>query len=84
MPAMESAEITALRETVCALHAELVRNGLVAWTSGNVSARLACSSRLNCTASSVIWRITVCFFFSEATALCWRWRMLEALRVIPV
>jgi L-ribulose-5-phosphate 4-epimerase len=41
MPAMESAEITALRETVCALHAELVRNGLVAWTSGNVSARLA-------------------------------------------
>jgi L-ribulose-5-phosphate 4-epimerase len=41
MPAMESTEITALRETVCALHAELVRNGLVAWTSGNVSARLA-------------------------------------------
>src|ERR1039458_824861 len=40
MPAMESTEITALRETVCALHAELVRNGLVAWTSGNVSARL--------------------------------------------
>src|ERR1035438_8004404 len=41
MPGGESAEITALRETVCALHAELVRNGLVAWTSGNVSARLA-------------------------------------------
>ena len=41
MPAMENTEITALRETVCALHAELVRNGLVAWTSGNVSARLA-------------------------------------------
>jgi L-ribulose-5-phosphate 4-epimerase len=35
----ESAEVTALRETVCALHAELVRNNLVAWTSGNVSAR---------------------------------------------
>jgi L-ribulose-5-phosphate 4-epimerase len=35
----ESREITALRETVCALHAELVRNNLVAWTSGNVSAR---------------------------------------------
>ena len=32
--------VTALRETVCALHAELVRNGLVAWTSGNVSARV--------------------------------------------
>jgi L-ribulose-5-phosphate 4-epimerase len=25
---------------VCALHAELTRNGLVAWTSGNVSARV--------------------------------------------
>ena len=36
----ERPEITALRETVCALHAELVRNNLVAWTSGNVSARL--------------------------------------------
>jgi L-ribulose-5-phosphate 4-epimerase len=41
MSKTESAEITALREKVCALHAELVRNGLVAWTSGNVSARLA-------------------------------------------
>src|ERR1035438_7811443 len=29
MPGGESAEITALRETVCALHAELVRHGLV-------------------------------------------------------
>ena len=29
-----------LRETVCALHAELPRNGLVAWTSGNLSARV--------------------------------------------
>jgi L-ribulose-5-phosphate 4-epimerase len=35
-----SPEITALAETVCALHGELVRNGLVAWTSGNVSARV--------------------------------------------
>jgi L-ribulose-5-phosphate 4-epimerase len=32
--------IDALRETVCALHAELPRNGLVAWTSGNLSARV--------------------------------------------
>ena len=31
--------IRVVQETVCALHAELVRNGLVAWTSGNVSAR---------------------------------------------
>jgi L-ribulose-5-phosphate 4-epimerase len=30
----------ALREEVCALHAELPRNGLVAWTSGNLSARV--------------------------------------------
>jgi L-ribulose-5-phosphate 4-epimerase len=29
-----------LREMVCALHGELVRWGLVAWTSGNVSARV--------------------------------------------
>jgi L-ribulose-5-phosphate 4-epimerase len=29
-----------LRREVCALHAELPRNGLVAWTSGNVSARV--------------------------------------------
>ena len=40
MSTLESAELVALRETVCALHAELVSNDLVAWTSGNVSARL--------------------------------------------
>ncbi|MGH3222336.1 MAG: class II aldolase/adducin family protein, partial [Streptosporangiaceae bacterium] len=40
MSAAEDAEITALRVTVCALHGELVRNNLVAWTSGNVSARV--------------------------------------------
>jgi L-ribulose-5-phosphate 4-epimerase len=33
-------EIEALRREVCALHAELPRNGLVAWTSGNLSARV--------------------------------------------
>jgi L-ribulose-5-phosphate 4-epimerase len=32
--------IEAVREQVCALHAELVRYGLVAWTSGNISARV--------------------------------------------
>jgi L-ribulose-5-phosphate 4-epimerase len=31
--------LPALREEVCALHAELPKNNLVAWTSGNVSAR---------------------------------------------
>jgi L-ribulose-5-phosphate 4-epimerase len=32
--------IDELRRTVCELHAELPRNGLVAWTSGNLSARV--------------------------------------------
>ena len=32
--------VAALCHEVCALHAELPRNGLVAWTSGNVSARV--------------------------------------------
>jgi L-ribulose-5-phosphate 4-epimerase len=40
MSTAESPEVGALREEVCALHAELVRNNLVAWTSGNVSARV--------------------------------------------
>src|ERR1700735_5110182 len=40
MSAVEDPEIAALRVTVCALHGELVRNTLVAWTSGNVSARV--------------------------------------------
>ncbi|MEU2614387.1 L-ribulose-5-phosphate 4-epimerase [Micromonospora sp. NPDC007271] len=34
------AEVARLRETVATLHAELVRYGLVAWTAGNVSARV--------------------------------------------
>jgi L-ribulose-5-phosphate 4-epimerase len=33
-------ELAALRAQVCALHAEMPRNGLVAWTSGNLSARV--------------------------------------------
>jgi L-ribulose-5-phosphate 4-epimerase len=32
--------VAELREIVCDLHAELPRNGLVAWTSGNASARV--------------------------------------------
>jgi L-ribulose-5-phosphate 4-epimerase len=34
------ADVGAIRREVCALHAELVASGLVAWTSGNISARL--------------------------------------------
>jgi L-ribulose-5-phosphate 4-epimerase len=33
-------DIDRLRGEVCRLHAELVRWGLVTWTSGNVSARV--------------------------------------------
>jgi L-ribulose-5-phosphate 4-epimerase len=35
-----SADVQKVREEVCALHAHLLRWGLVAWTSGNVSARV--------------------------------------------
>jgi L-ribulose-5-phosphate 4-epimerase len=35
-----SAAVADLRRTVAELHGELTRNGLVAWTSGNVSARV--------------------------------------------
>ncbi|MBO4236256.1 MULTISPECIES: L-ribulose-5-phosphate 4-epimerase [Pseudonocardia] len=35
-----AATVARLREQVCALHAELVRYGLVVWTAGNVSARV--------------------------------------------
>lgn len=38
-PAMAGA-VAAARQEVCDLHAALVANGLVAWTSGNVSARV--------------------------------------------
>ncbi|GAT70648.1 L-ribulose-5-phosphate 4-epimerase [Planomonospora sp. ID91781] len=38
--AITGSAVTALRETVCRLHDELVRYGLVAWTAGNVSGRV--------------------------------------------
>ena len=37
--------VAAARAEVCRLHAELVRAGLVAWTSGNVSARVSSGDR---------------------------------------
>jgi L-ribulose-5-phosphate 4-epimerase len=40
IPAALAAGVEAARRDVCALHAELVSNNLVAWTSGNVSARV--------------------------------------------
>lgn len=37
--------VQAMRTEVCQLHAELVRNGLVAWTAGNVSGRIPGTER---------------------------------------
>jgi L-ribulose-5-phosphate 4-epimerase len=34
-------DLDAIRREVCVLHAELPRNGLVVWTSGNLSARVS-------------------------------------------
>ena len=42
-----------LRREVCALHAELTRNGLVAWTSGNLSARVPGEEKMVIKASGV-------------------------------
>ena len=39
-PGADASVLDALKAEVCALHAELLRWGLVAWTSGNVSARV--------------------------------------------
>lgn len=36
----EASVISGLRRDLCALHAELPRNGLVMWTAGNISARV--------------------------------------------
>ena len=38
--------------------------------SPNAPARLRWSSLFICSASATIFRITACFFFSDATALC--------------
>jgi L-ribulose-5-phosphate 4-epimerase len=42
---MTADTIAAMRRTVCDLHAELVRYGLVAWTAGNVSGRVPGTDR---------------------------------------
>jgi L-ribulose-5-phosphate 4-epimerase len=42
---MTTDAVDALRRTVCDLHAELVRYGLVAWTAGNVSGRVPGTDR---------------------------------------
>jgi L-ribulose-5-phosphate 4-epimerase len=45
MTTTDTGAIAALRATVSDLHAELVRYGLVAWTSGNVSGRVPGTDR---------------------------------------
>jgi L-ribulose-5-phosphate 4-epimerase len=63
--------IAALRREVCALHAELPRNGLVAWTSGNLSARVPDEELMVVKASGVPYdelepdAIVVCDFSGE-------------------
>ncbi len=40
VPAALAGAVAQARQSVCDLHAALVENGLVAWTSGNISARV--------------------------------------------
>jgi L-ribulose-5-phosphate 4-epimerase len=47
------ADLDGLRRAVCDLHAELPRNGLVAWTSGNLSARVPGAELMAIKASGV-------------------------------
>jgi L-ribulose-5-phosphate 4-epimerase len=58
--------IAALRTEVCALHSELPRNGLVAWTSGNLSARVPGEDLMVIKASGV----TFDDLTSEAIVVC--------------
>jgi L-ribulose-5-phosphate 4-epimerase len=49
------ADVGAIRREVCALHAELVTNGLVVWTSGNISARVPDEALMVIKASGVAY-----------------------------
>jgi L-ribulose-5-phosphate 4-epimerase len=49
------ADLDAIRRELCALHGELVSNALVAWTSGNVSARVPDSELMAIKASGVAY-----------------------------
>jgi L-ribulose-5-phosphate 4-epimerase len=48
-----------LRRSACDLHAELPRNGLVAWTSGNLSARVPGEELMVIKASGVLFGVAV-------------------------
>jgi L-ribulose-5-phosphate 4-epimerase len=59
-------DLAELRREVCELHAELTRNGLVAWTSGNLSARVPGEDLMVIKASGVAYdKLT-----PEAIVLC--------------
>jgi L-ribulose-5-phosphate 4-epimerase len=64
-------DLDALRREVCALHGELVAHGLVAWTSGNVSARVPGEDLMVIKASGVPYpkldadAIVVCDLFGD-------------------
>ena len=63
--------VAALRREVCTLHMELPRNGLVAWTSGNLSARVPDEDLMVIKASGVSYdeldpdAIVVCDFAGD-------------------
>jgi L-ribulose-5-phosphate 4-epimerase len=65
------ADVDAIRLEVCALHAELVAGGLVAWTSGNISARVPDTELMAIKASGVAYdeltpeAIVVCDLYGE-------------------
>ena len=52
---LEPENIDALRKTVCELHALLPANNLVAWTSGNISGRVAGSGRMVIKPSGIVF-----------------------------
>jgi L-ribulose-5-phosphate 4-epimerase len=60
------ADLDAIRRELCALHAELVSNALVAWTSGNVSARVPDSELMAIKASGVGYDVLT----PEAIVVC--------------
>ena len=66
--------LSALRREVCALHSELPRNGLVSWTSGNLSARVPGEDLMVIKPSGVAYEdlgpdaIVVCDLHGDAVA----------------
>jgi L-ribulose-5-phosphate 4-epimerase len=68
-----------LRREVCALHRELPRNGLVAWTSGNLSARVPGEDLLVIKASGVPYEDLT----PDAIVVCDLWGRLVEGDLLP-